>query len=40
MSTLEAVAFALGQLEGPELAEPLLALHARAVDQGLRARGR
>ena len=40
MSTLEAVAFALAQLEGPEIAQPLLALHARAVDQGLRARGR
>jgi len=40
MSTLEAAAYALQQLEGPEIAAPLLDLHARAVTQGLRARGR
>ena len=40
MSTLEAVAYALHQLEGPALSAPLLELHALAVHQGLRARGR
>lgn len=40
MSTLEAVAFALEQLEGPRVAEPLLALHAAFTRVGLTARGR
>jgi DTW domain-containing protein YfiP len=39
MSTLEAVAWALHRLEGPQVAEPLLALHALSAERGLRARG-
>ena len=38
-STLEAIADALGLLEGPEVAAPLHALHARYVEQTFRARG-
>jgi DTW domain-containing protein YfiP len=40
MSTLEAVALALAQLEGPQVAEPLLDLHALFTRRGLSARGR
>jgi len=38
-STLEAIAEALGILEGPALAAPLHALHNRFIEQTLRARG-
>jgi DTW domain-containing protein YfiP len=38
-STLEALAEALGRLEGPQVAEPLLRLHADFVERVLKARG-
>lgn len=38
-STLEAIAEALGALEGPHVAEPLLRLHADFVERVLKARG-
>jgi DTW domain-containing protein YfiP len=38
-STLESIADALGRLDSPELAEHLLNLHQRFVEQTLRARG-
>jgi DTW domain-containing protein YfiP len=38
-STLEAVAEALGLLEGPQVMAPLLALHADFVERVLKARG-
>lgn len=38
-STLEAIAEALGQLEGEAVAAPLLALHAHYVERVFRARG-
>ena len=40
MSTIEAVAAALAQLEGPELAAPLLELHAELVRRADYMRGR
>ncbi|MCI0572071.1 MAG: DTW domain-containing protein [Myxococcaceae bacterium] len=40
MSTLEAVALALAQLEGPGVAEPLLTLHELFTRRGLQSRGR
>jgi DTW domain-containing protein YfiP len=40
MSTLEAIAHALGRLEGPELSLPLLALHAELVRRMDVRRGR
>ncbi len=38
-STLEAIADAMALLEGEEVAAPLIALHARFVEQSLRSRG-
>lgn len=38
-STLEAIAEALGRLEGPAVQEPLLRLHADFVERVLKARG-
>lgn len=38
-STLEAIADALGRLEGPHIAEALLAVHALYVERTLRTRG-
>jgi DTW domain-containing protein len=38
-STLEAIADALGALEGPQVSEPLHALHALMVERVLAARG-
>ncbi len=40
MSTIEAIAAALSELEGPELAAPLWALHAELVRRADRMRGR
>jgi len=40
MSTIEAIARAIAQLEGPELAEPLLELHAELVRRADHLRGR
>lgn len=40
MSTIEAVAAALAQLEGPQLAQPLLELHAELVRRADHLRGR
>jgi DTW domain-containing protein YfiP len=39
LSTLQALAHALGALEGPSVAMPLHALHRRLVDRTLAARG-
>jgi DTW domain-containing protein YfiP len=38
-STLEAIAEALAMIEGPQVAEPLFALHDLFVERVLRARG-
>lgn len=38
-STLEALAETLGRFEGPQISEPLLALHADFVERVFRARG-
>jgi DTW domain-containing protein YfiP len=38
-STLEAIAEALGRLEGPAVSEPLLSLHTDYVERVLKARG-